>query len=184
MIDLIKLLTKIVEKIDTAGLGAIPNKYQEVIGTYNRIDDADNRQAIVIYEFPSGESSLSTKTIPYENDLDIYVYYNGVNITSSQFCTITANGITLAKNTSVGIDFAEGDEVAIGVKVGQYVMIAGNGISNEARSDAFAVTWDGDIHMQMDLITSHDLTLAVIAMGWHDKASNGGVMTEDFEIIT
>lgn len=51
-----------------------------------------------------------------------------------------------------------------------YVLIAGNGTSDSSRSNALAVSWDGDIEIALDTTaasgTDHDIYDALVALGW------------------
>ena len=116
--------------------GPVADNKIEVVGS--------NQELTTIYTFTSGESSLSTKTIPYENDLNIYVYYNGVNITSSRFCTLTRNSVILEKASS-GIVFAEGDEVAVRSRISysENELIGTFSVSGMTLSNSFGLSFMG-----------------------------------------
>lgn len=53
---------------------------------------------------------------------------------------------------------------------GDYAVIIGNGTSNTARSNAFAITWDGDAHMALDTTatsgTDKEIYDALVSLGW------------------
>ena len=53
----------------------------------------------------------------------------------------------------------------------EYVLIAGNGTADNARSNAFGVTWDGDMHLDLDTSAASgtidgDLYAAITSLGW------------------
>lgn len=57
---------------------------------------------------------------------------------------------------------------------GVYADIVGNGTSSNARSNAYALTWDGDMHIALDIEaesgTDHDLYAMIVAAGWNTGA--------------
>ena len=63
-----------------------------------------------------------------------------------------------------------------------YSLIIGNGTADDARSDAFRITWDGNIHIALDITatsgtTDGDLYAAIQALGWHTGSNS--ILIED-----
>ena len=56
----------------------------------------------------------------------------------------------------------------------EYVLIAGNGTADNSRSNAFGVTWDGDMHLYFDTSAASgtidgDLYAAITGLGWESE---------------
>lgn len=57
-----------------------------------------------------------------------------------------------------------------------YADIVGNGTADSARSNAYGLTWDGDIHIALDTTAEsgidHDLYAIIVACGWNTGNQN------------
>ena len=90
-----------------------------------------------------------------------------------------ASGYASIANGSLHFVIGEYNEVdtlrtARGYTYGKYVFIIGNGRSSSERSNAFAVTWDGNVELALDTTaaagtTDGDLYAAITALGWESE---------------
>jgi hypothetical protein len=90
---------------------------------------------------------------------------NGFSSTASGFMTV-ANGSYQSARGKWNV------EERIGVN--RYADIVGNGTSDEDRSNAYALTWDGDAHYALDTTAAADtddgaLYAATVALGWESE---------------
>lgn len=131
-----------------------------VIGMYNIMDTNNFQKMIGYYRCNSSDYTKTTITIRIPKiPLVISVYYNGVDITYSQSVAIASESVTITRMAGVVPVFEDGDEIEIySPMFSHYPFIIGNGTSDSSRSNAFSVSWDGDVTASGDMSIGGDIT--------------------------
>lgn len=95
---------------------------------------------------------------------------------AGDYALATGNGIIAQRRAQfVGGEYNTADSSGSSIADrGKYVMVFGNGTSDTSRSNAYAVTWDGNIETAIDTTaasgtTDGDLYAAITALGWESE---------------
>ena len=102
-----------------------------------------------------------------------YSHAEGIGTTASGALSHAQNESTIAQRkaqTTIGEYNLADTTGADGSARGDYILIAGNGTANNARSNALTVGWDGNVTLALDTTaasgTDHDLYAAITALSW------------------